>query len=235
MARRRRRRRGDRRRGALHRPATPGSTIKFGQVDAPRHQRVVTVGTVPSSATITATPTAVGPLGTVTATVAGGGQRHRWSRVTGGSTYVDWKYLNGATTAPATGLTGATLSFAMPATPGTYVLKFWAGSTLLATSETITVGSPTITVSTETAAPGEIVTATVANGPGNRTDWIAIHVTGASAYLDWKYLNGTKTAPAAGVSGAAVTFAMPATPGSYTLKFYAGNALLATSAAIVVQ
>jgi hypothetical protein len=148
---------------------------------------------------------------------------------------VDWKYLNGATTAPATGLTGATVSFAMPGTPGTYVLKFWAGSTLLAASETITVASPAITVSTTTAAPGEVVTATVVNGPGNRTDWVAIHVTGASAYLDWKYLNGSQTAPATGVTGAAVTFTMPTAAGSYTLKFYAGNALLATSAAVVVQ
>ena len=221
-------------------PTTLGSyTIKFWAgstllaTSAP-----FTVGTVTSSATVTATPTNVGPLGTVAATVAGGpGNATDWVALyaTGASTYVDWKYLNGTRTAPGAGLTGATVSFTMPATPGTYVLKFWAGSTLLATSETISVGNPTIVVSTTTAAPGDVVTATVASGPGNRTDWVAIHVTDASAYLDWKYLNGSKTAPATGLSGAAVTFTMPTTPGSYTLKFYAGSTLLATSAAVVVQ
>jgi hypothetical protein len=221
-------------------PTTTGSyTIKFWAgstllaTSAP-----ITVGSVPANASVTATPTTVGPLGTVSATVAGGpGNATDWVALyaTGASTFVDWKYLNGAKTAPAAGLSGATVPFGVPATPGTYVLKFWAGSTLLATSETITVGSPTINVSTVTAAQGELVTATVANGPGNRTDWVAIHVTGASAYLDWKYLDGSKTTPAAGVTGAAVTFAMPATPGSYTLKFYAGSTVLATSPAVVVQ
>ena len=117
---------------------------------------------------------------------------------TGGSTYVDWKYLNGATTAPAAGLTGATLSFAMPATPGTYVLKFWAGSTLLATSETITVGSPTITVSTDDGGPWRDRHRDGRERAGQSHRLDRHHVTGASAYLDWKYLNGTKTAPAGG-------------------------------------
>jgi len=220
-------------------PTTTGSyTIKFWAgstllaTSAP-----ITVGSGSAGTTITVTPTTIGPLGTVTATIAGGpGNATDWVALyaTGASTYLDWKYLNGATTAPAAGLTGAVVSFAMPATPGTYVLKFWGGGTLLATSDTITVGSPTIVVSTATAAPGETVTATVAGGPGNPTDWVAIHVTGASSYLDWKYLNGSKTAPATGLTTAAVPFVMPTTPGSYTLKFYAGNALLATSAAVVV-
>ena len=58
--------------------------------------------------------------------------------------YLDWKYLNGAQIAPATGLADAAVPFAMPTTPGTYVLKFFSGSTLLATSAPITVASPSL-------------------------------------------------------------------------------------------
>jgi len=48
-------------------------------------------------------------------------------------------------------------------------------------------------------------------------------------------LKGYDPALATGVTGAAVTFTMPTAPGSYTLKFYAGTTVLATSAAVVVQ
>jgi hypothetical protein len=223
-------------------PLTQGNyTIKFfagSTLLATSGTIVVSTQSQSTGPTVTATPTTVGPLGSVTATIAGGpGNATDWIGLyqTGSSTTLVWKYLNGSTTAPTAGLTGATVSFGMPATPGTYVLKFWGGSTLLAASETITVASPSLTLSTTTAAPGEIVTATVANGPGNSTDWVAVHVTGASSYLDWKYLNGSKTPPATGTANAAVPFAMPATPGTYTLKFYAGSTLLATSENIVVQ
>jgi hypothetical protein len=200
----------------------------------------ITVGTQPpaAGASLTATPTTIGPLGIVTATIAGGpGNATDWVALyaTGASTYLNWKYLNGSTTAPATGMTSATVTFGMPSTPGTYVLKFWGGSTLLATSATITVASPTLDVSVTTAAPGESMTVTAANGPANPTDWVAIYPTGGTTYLDWKYLNGSKTVPATGLSNAALPFVMPTTPGSYTLKFYTGSTLLATSAAVTVQ
>jgi hypothetical protein len=123
----------------------------------------------------------------------------------------------------------------MPATPGQYVLKFWGGGTLLAASGTITVANPSLTLTTTSAAPGEVVTPAVADGPGNRTDWIGIYVTGASSYLDWVYLNGSKTVPAAGMSNAAAPIAMPTLPGSYTLKFFTGSTQLAVSQAVIVR
>ena len=94
--------------------------------------------------------------------------------------------------------------------------------TKLATSATITVTAaapPSIALSSTTVVAGGTVTATIANGPGNAGDWVALH--GASAadgtYLDWKYLNGTQTRPGTGMTGAAVTFTMPATPGTYNV------------------
>ena len=71
--------------------------------------------------------------------------------------------------------------------------------------------------SATSVAPGATVTATIANGPGNAGDWVALFATGARRrpYVEWKYLNGTQSAPAAGLSGAPLTFTMPATPGTY--------------------
>ena len=78
--------------------------------------------------------------------------------------------------------------------------------------------APTLTLSATTVAPRGTVTVTMANGPGNAGDWLGL--LGASAvdgaYVDWKYLNGTQTRPGSGVTGAAVTFTMPATPGRTT-------------------
>ena len=54
--------------------------------------------------------------------------------------------------------------------------------------------------------------------------------------MGWKYLNGTQTAPAEGLSGAPLTFTMPATPGTYELRFFLNGSytVLATSATITV-
>jgi hypothetical protein len=43
-------------------------------------------------------------------------------------------------------------------------------------------------------------------------------------YLSWVYLNGTQTAPAAGVKSATVTMTAPSTSGSYEARFYANDA-----------
>src|SRR6185503_20014649 len=130
------------------------------------------------------------------------------------------------------------VDIAMPTTPGTYQLRFYTGSTLLATSATISVSASqataTVTVSPPTIGPGGTVTAVVAGGPAKRTDWLALYPTGATTYLSWMYLNGSQTAPPTGVSDAAVPFPMPLTPGTYTIKFFSGSTLLATSGMITV-
>jgi hypothetical protein len=122
----------------------------------------------------------------------------------------------------------------MPTAPGTYVMRFSTSTTLLATSPTITVTGVTFTVSTATAPPLGTVTATIANGPGNPGDWVGLYTDGGSTYLDWMYLNGSKTLPTAGLTAAAVPFTMPGPLGSYALRFYTGSTLLG-SAAVVVQ
>jgi len=65
----------------------------------------------------------------------------------------------------------------------------------------------------------------VTSGPGNPKDWLALYPTGAadSAYLDWFFLNGTKSAPAVGLTTATVPFTLPNTPGTYEVRFFINN------------
>jgi Ca-activated chloride channel family protein len=157
---------------------------------------------------------------------------------------LQWQYLNGTQTAPATGLTGGTPTFTMPTTPGTYQLRFFLNNTLtvLATSATITVAAvvaPTVTPSVTTGTAGTPFTATVANGPGHPMDWVGLFATGAPSAnsLQWQYLNGTQTAPATGLTGGTLTLRLPLTQGTYELRFFLNNSLtvLATSATLTVQ
>src|SRR5207248_5950506 len=78
----------------------------------------------------------------------------------------------------------------------------------------------------------------VTNGPGNAHDWIAVFPSGAAdtGYVDWKYLNNTRTAPATGLTNATVTFTMPATAGMYEIRLYANDTYVrvATSPTITV-
>ena len=75
-------------------------------------------------------------------------------------------------------MTGAAVAFTMPATPGTYNVRFFLNDSLtkLATSATITVtaAAPSIALSATTVVPGGTVTATIANGPGNAGDWVGL-------------------------------------------------------------
>ena len=140
-------------------------------------------------------------------------------------TYLDWKYLNGTRTLPATGVTRATVDFSVPIEPGTHMLRVYRDNSyhLLASSVTITVASVTLTVKPELAAPGTTVQATIAGGPGNAIDWVALFAADGVTRLEWKYLNGSQSPPATGLSAAVVPFNLPALSGVYTLRLYAKN------------
>jgi subtilisin family serine protease len=98
---------------------------------------------------------------------------------------------------------------------------------------------PSATVSIATAAPGDIISVSVAGGPANRTDWVAIVMASGPdhAYQDWKYLNNSKTAPGSGVAAATVQLTAPSVPGVYHVRFFSNNVLnmLATSSTFTVQ
>jgi agmatine deiminase len=127
-------------------------------------------------------------------------------------------------------------------------VRFFANNTFqrLGTSPTVAVQPPppaSVTVNGSsvalTVAAGASVTVAVTNGPGNPTDFLALNATGAAdnAYLDWFWLNGTKTAPVAGLTTASVSFSLPSTPGTYEVRFFANNTFqrLGTSPTVTVK
>ena len=101
-------------------------------------------------------------------------------------------------------------------------------------SVTVNGGSVAITV-----AAGASVTVAVTNGPGNRYDWLGLYVKGTAdnAYLDWFYLNGTKSPPAAGLTAASVPFTLPSAGGDYEVRFFVGSTFqrLGTSPTVTAQ
>jgi uncharacterized protein YegP (UPF0339 family) len=157
------------------------------------------------------------------------------------TTYVDWLYLSGTKSLPPTGLMSAVLQFPMPATPGHYEFRFLAnnGYTLLATSPAVTGRPPVLGPSATSVTPGGSLTVTVADGSGNRGDWVALAQVGSAltSYHDWKYLNGTRSLPPTGLRSASLPFTMPQTPGSYEFRFLANNGytLFATSPPVAVE
>ena len=60
---------------------------------------------------------------------------------------------------------------------------------------------PSVTAGPATVFTGGTITATVANGPGNPTDWVGLFSTTAGDFgsAAWFYLNGTKIPPAPGL------------------------------------
>jgi hypothetical protein len=203
-----------------------------------------------SSPSLTVTSTTVSPGATVYVTVANGpGGATDWVGMfptsAGDSGYLsNWVYLSGSRTPPSNGLTHATLTFAVPNTIGTFDLRFFSNNltTKLATSAAITATTggapPSVRVTPTTISPGGVATVTVANGPGNALDWVASYLTDApdSSYIEWQYLNSSRTPPGVAVVGGILTFTMPTTPGSYQLRFFSNNShtLLATSNTVTV-
>jgi hypothetical protein len=226
-------------------PTTPGQyNLRFFENGS--YTLLSTSATINVASVVPSTTTIAGG-GTVTAAIAfGPGSRFDWVGLypiaNSPSGYIAFKYLNGTQTPPGAGLTSANVNFVMPAQPGQYNIRFFANDTYvpLGASATITVVSAaSLTPDVTTVAPGGNVTVTLANGPGNRFDWIGLYSNGGggSGYIDWKYLNGTQVAPATGVSSGDITFTMPSTPGTYTLKLYSNGTYtqLASSGQITVQ
>jgi hypothetical protein len=225
-------------------------------------------GTVADTAAVTISTTTLGatlsvPAGT---TVAGGtGITTRLvASVTGSN-------IAGVTFGIASG-PGVSVPTDMPpevttaSAPGSYVMNWsldpsWtpAGTYKLyarvrtSTGQTLTSSTASVTVTTATAAsvsvsstsvqPGASVTVTF-SGSTQASDWIGVYVPTASvdSELDYRYLNGLKTAPTTVIASGSFSFPMPTTPGSYELRFVrddingvSGRTVLAKSPLITVQ
>src|SRR5438309_2223520 len=78
-------------------------------------------------------------------------------------------------------------------------------------------GGPVLAASPGTVLPGGTVTITLSGGAGNLKDWVGLYRAGDvdTNPLTWQYLSGTMTPPAMGMTSATLSFAMPATAGTY--------------------
>jgi ribosomal protein L35AE/L33A len=140
--------------------------------------------------------------------------------------------VNGDTTAEPTETFVVNLSNATNATIGD------SQGTGTITNDDGTPG-PAVNLASTTAVPDGLIEFTVTTGPGNPTDWVSLSLASApdNSYVTWRYLNGTTTPPASGLTTASLQFTAPTTPGNYNIRFFANNTLetkLATSATITV-
>ena len=98
---------------------------------------------------------------------------------------------------------------------------------------------PSITVTPATVNAGDVITVTVANGPGSPTDWVTLGLVTApdNGYVAWKYLSGSTMPPAMGLTNATLQFTAPTAPGEYQIRWFAdgGWTRIATSSSITVQ
>jgi hypothetical protein len=143
--------------------------------------------------------------------------------------FASWCYLNGTKTPPATPLVNATVTCFPPTGPGRYQVRLFSNNTFtkVATSNTITVSSTgsSITLTPDPSAAGSTLTVGITGGPGNPTDWIGLYQqgTGDTAFIDWCYLDGTKTKPMTGTANASVTCFKPALSGRYQVRLFSNN------------
>lgn len=100
-----------------------------------------------------------------------------------------------------------------------------------ATVSLTVIGSPTISLSQSTFAPGEAIPVTFTNGPGHANDWIGIYPAGVTpssvSSTAWYYTNGTRTAGGSLTSGVVVlnagSGARNLAAGTYFIGFFASD------------
>jgi hypothetical protein len=102
-----------------------------------------------------------------------------------------------------------------------------------------TTTQPSMTLDVTKITTGATITVTVTNGAAHAKDRLVLYSSTASndALLDWMFLNGERTEPAAGMEKAIVTITAPATPGAYVIRLMSEEdaAPLATSPVITVS
>jgi len=131
-----------------------------------------------------------------------------------------WQYLDGSHSLPASGATGATLTFMLPTTPGTYHACFFdARYTLIATSGAVTTTPSTITLGRSIGNPGVQVSAVVANAPGWPGDWAGLY-DADDTNIEWQYLDGSHALPGSSIRDTTLTFTTPLVPGVYHARLF---------------
>jgi hypothetical protein len=136
-------------------------------------------------------------------------------------------------------VSSATCSLSAPNVARNYYAGFFSNNTynvLASAPFQVTVPSPSsITVNGAsggtTVSAGASMSVAVANGPGNRADWIGVCNSGATpafgqcdgAGYSWDYLNCTQTYPNTGTTSASCSLATPGAGGNYIVGFFSND------------
>src|SRR5574337_893553 len=218
-----------------------GSTPALTPAPAPTPTAAPIATQTPVSPTLVANPSSARSGDTETLTLTNGpGNAQDWIGLytisSPDNTPLDWLYLNGSKTPPPSDVTSAVLSFAMPGVSGSYNFRFFGNDSyqLLATSNQVVLAQvATVTATPSPVSPGGVIGVSVAQGPGHRTDWVGMYRADQSnlQYVDWFYLNGSKSAPVSGLTSGTVMFTAPPGGGVYNFRFFVndGFTLVATS------
>lgn len=193
--------------------AWPASTVTANQVSSPGtvsglpgHTVSVTVTNGPATTTDWAELTTVGAADSATP--------------------FSWQYLNGTTTAPATGVSSATLTFTLPNAIGSYEIRFFAHGTYtkLGTGPTMTTyqplrvnGSPYIPI---TLSSPQTVNVSVSDAVTTVRSWIGLFQVGGGNVIDWRYLNNSGYPPSSPIANATVTLNVPSTSANYEFRIF---------------
>ena len=155
-----------------------------------------------------------------------------------------WDYLNCTQRAATAGVTSATCSLSAPNVAGYYYAGFFSNNTynvLASAPFQVTVQSqtsPSITVDCNPCTAGSTVTVTVANGPGNSTDWMAICNGGTPSNANcngvgyaWAFLNCVQGPASPPLTAASCVLGVPQANGDYQAVFLAngGYSVLASA------
>jgi len=215
-------------------PSTPGTYhVRFFNAEYTLVATSASITTTAPSVTLGAKTGIAG--GTVTAVIANGpGTPGDWSGFTmRAATRCSGSISNGSHIMPATGIPNTSVTFMLPPTPGAYQARlFNAAYTLVATSGSITTTLPTVTLSATTGSGRRTVTATIAkrSRPARRLGGLS---DASGNILQWRYLNGSQTTACRRNRQRSVPFTLPATPGTYHVRFFnAAYLLIAMSGSI---
>lgn len=144
--------------------------------------------------------------------------------------YLEWWYLNGTTSAPASPVSNSILEIPMNRVRAGYELRKFLnnGYSLLGQSGVVTIRQPRLTVNGEaapqtiSAEPGASIQVDVISAQGSypASDWVGIYRIGApsTAWLDWVYLHGTRAVPSGGLHSGNFSMTVPNARGPYELR-----------------
>lgn len=167
----------------------------------------------------------------------GPGLQHDWlgifSEGAGNDSHLCWLYTDG-TKGGTADITDGTVTFTSALTglltAGNYEVRYFTTSFEMLAGDGFTVSStgPSLTTNKSSYTRGETITASFANVPGLKHDWIGIFTSGAdnSSPLGWLYSDGTKTGTQ-GITADSVSFTATTLglldAGDYDVRMFAGG------------